>query len=148
MQNPGLSGAGSSGSSQYTQVAMSEQLAIEYLKQCRDLTRGFAYRVFPPFWRDWCKQIFEIAQQAKSNADQVALYEVQNLLSAVQQAAEQEFGQHLANGYVKFKNKSLNTLTGEERFSGDILSLVEHADLEETIAITSITHRADNFYAQ
>src|SRR5690606_27484502 len=88
------------------------------------------------------------AQQAKSNKDQVALYEIQNLLSAVQQAAEQEFCQHLANGYVQFKNKSLNTLTGEERFSGDILSLVEHSDLEETIAITSITHRADNFFAE
>lgn len=148
MQTPGLPGTNTPKSSQYATVAMSEQLVIEHLKQCRDLTRGFAYRVFPNFWREWCKQILDIAQQAKSNKDQVALYEIQNLLSAVQQAAEQEFCQHLANGYVKFKNKSLNTLTGEERFSGDILSLVEHSDLEETIAITSITHRADNFFAE
>src|SRR5690606_35041364 len=48
----------------------------------------------------------------------------------------------------KFKNKMLNTLTGEERFRGDILSLVEHSDLEETIAITSIAHRADALYAE
>ncbi|OZY83900.1 cell division protein FtsZ [Cellvibrio mixtus] len=148
MQNSGLPGADAPKSSQYSTVAMSEQLTIEYLKHCRDLTRGFAYRVFPNFWREWCKQILEVAEQAKSNKDQVALYEIQNLLNAVQQAAEQEFCQHLANGYVKFKNKSLNTLTGEERFSGDILSLVEHSDLEETIAITSITHRADNFFAE
>lgn len=148
MQIPGLPGTNTSKSSQYATVAMSEQLVIEHLKQCRDLTRGFAYRVFPNFWREWCKQILDIAQQAKSNKDQVALYEIQNLLNAIQQAAEQEFCQHLANGYVKFKNKSLNTLTGEERFSGDILSLVEHSDLEETIAITSITHRADNVFAE
>lgn len=148
MQNSGLPGADAPKSSQYSTVAMSEQLTIEHLKHCRDLTRGFAYRVFPNFWREWCKQILEVAEQAKSNKDQVALYEIQNLLNAVQQAAEQEFCQHLANGYVKFKNKSLNTLTGEERFSGDILSLVEHSDLEETIAITSITHRADNFFAE
>jgi hypothetical protein len=148
VQASGLPGADTPKSSQYTTVAMSEQLIIEHLKHCRDLTRGFAYRVFPNFWREWCKQILEIAEQAKSNKDQVALYEIQNLLSAVQQAAEQEFCQHLANGFVKFKNKSLNTLTGEERFSGDILSLVEHSDLEETIAITSITHRADNFFAE
>ncbi len=144
----GLPGTDVSKPSQYSTVAMTEQLIIEHLKHCRDLTRGFAYRVFPNFWREWCKQILEIAEQAKSNKDQVALYEIQNLLSAVQQAAEQEFCQHLANGFVKFKNKSLNTLTGEERFSGDILSLVEHSDLEETIAITSITHRADNFFAE
>ncbi len=148
MQNSSLPGADTPKSSQYTTVAMSEQLTIEHLKHCRDLTRGFAYRVFPNFWREWSKQILEIAEQAKSNKDQAALYEIQNLLNAVQQAAEQEFCQHLANGFVKFKNKSLNTLTGEERFSGDILSLVEHSDLEETIAITSITHRADNFFAE
>lgn len=146
--NSGLPGSDTNKSSPYSAVAMSEQLVIQYLKHCRDLTRGFAYRVFPNFWRQWCKQVLEIAEQAKSNKEQVALYETQNLLSAVQQAAEQEFCQHLANGFVKFKNKTLNTLTGEERFSGDILSLVEHSDLEETIAITSITHRADNFFAE
>lgn len=148
MHNSGLPGSDTTKSSPYSAVTMSEQLVIQYLKHCRDLTRGFAYRVFPNFWRQWCKQVLEIAEQAKSNKEQLALYETQNLLVAVQQAAEQEFCQHLANGFVKFKNKSLNTLTGEERFSGDILSLVEHSDLEETIAITSITHRADNFFAE
>ena len=147
MQNSGLPGSDAK-PSQYSAVAMTEQMLVQHLKQCRDLTRAFAYRVFPNFWRQWCKQVLELAEAAKSNKDQVALYETQNLLAAVQQAAEQEFCQHLANGYVKFKNKSLNTLTGEERFSGDILSLVEHSDLEETIAITSITHRADNFFAE
>ena len=148
MNNTGLPGSDANKSSPYSAVAMSDQLVIQYLKHCRDLTRGFAYRVFPNFWRQWCKQVLEIAQQAKSNKEQIALFETQSLLAAVQQAAEQEFCQHLANGFVKFKNKSLNTLTGEERFSGDILSLVEHSDLEETIAITSITHRADNFFAE
>lgn len=148
MHNSGLPGSDTNKASPYSAVAMSEQLVIQYLKQCRDLTRGFAYRVFPNFWRQWCKQVLEVAESAKSNKEQVALYETQNLMAAVQQAAEQEFCQHLANGFVKFKNKSLNTLTGEERFSGDILSLVEHSDLEETIAITSITHRADNFFAE
>ncbi len=148
MRNSGLPGSDSPKASTYSTVAMSEQLVIQHLKQCRDLTRSFAYRVFPNFWRQWCKQILEVAEQAKSNKEQVALYEIQNLIAAVQHAAEQEFSQHLANGFVKFKNKALNTLTGEERFSGDILSLVEHSDLEETIAITSITHRADNFFAE
>ncbi len=148
MRKSTLPGSDVSKSSQYSVVTMSEQMVIEHLKHCRDLTRGFAYRVFPNFWRQWCKQVVENAEQAKSNKEQVALYETQRLLVAVQQAAEQEFCQHLANGFVKFKNKTLNTLTGEERFNGDILSLVEHSDLEETIAITSITHRADNFFAE
>ena len=147
MHNSGLPGSDTKKTT-YSAVAMSEQMVIQHLKHCRDLTRGFSYRVFPNFWRQWCKHILEIAEQATSNKEQVALYETQNLMTAVQQAAEKEFCQHLANGFVRFKNKTLNTLTGEERFSGDILSLVEHSDLEETIAITSITHRADNFFAE
>lgn len=147
MHNSGLPGVAPM-SPQPSPVVMTEQLIIQHLKQCRDLTRGFAYRVFPIFWRQWCKQLLEVAEQAKNNKDQVILFETQNLIVAVQQAAEQEFCQHLANGYVKFKNRTLNTLTGEERFTGGALSLVDHADLEETIAITSITHRADNFFAE
>ena len=127
---------------------ISEQIVIQHLKHCRDLTRGFAYRVFPNFWRQWCNEILQHAEQAKSNKEQVELFEVQNLVAAVQQPAEQEFCQHLGNGFVKFKNKTLNTLTGEERFTGDMLSLVEHSDLEETIAVGSITHRAESFYAE
>jgi hypothetical protein len=148
MQNLGSFGADANKRSSHTLAPMSEQIVIQHLKHCRDLTRGFAYRVFPNFWRHWCKEILEHAEQAKSNKEQLALFEVQNLISAVQQPAEQEFCQHLGNGFVKFKNKTLNTLTGEERFTGDMLSLVEHSDLEETIAITSITHRAEGFYAE
>lgn len=148
MQNLGSFGADANKRSNSTLAPMSEQIVIQHLKHCRDLTRGFAYRVFPNFWRHWCKEILEHAEQAKSNKEQLALFEVQNLIAAVQQPAEQEFCQHLGNGFVKFKNKTLNTLTGEERFTGDMLSLVEHSDLEETIAITSITHRAEGFYAE
>ncbi len=148
MQNLGSFGADANKRAGSGLAPMSEQIVIQHLKHCRDLTRGFAYRVFPNFWRQWCKEILEHAEQAKSNKDQLALFEVQNLIAAVQQPAEQEFCQHLGNGFVKFKNKTLNTLTGEERFTGDMLSLVEHSDLEETIAITSITHRAEGFYAE
>lgn len=148
MQNLGSFGTEANKRSGHSLAPMSEQIVIQHLKHCRDLTRGFAYRVFPNFWRHWCKEILEHAEQAKSNKEQLALFEVQNLIAAVQQPAEQEFCQHLGNGFVKFKNKTLNTLTGEERFTGDMLSLVEHSDLEETIAITSITHRAEGFYAE
>lgn len=147
-QTPHVPGAKAPSASAYSTVVLSEQMVVEHIKHCRDLTRSFAYRVFPAFWREWCKQLLELAEQARSNADQAAFYETQNLLTAVQQAAEQEFGQHLANGFVKFKQKSLHTLTGEERFNGDILSLVDYSDLEETVAITSITHRADNVFAE
>lgn len=141
-------GAGANKRMSHSLAPMSEQMVIQHLKHCRDITRSFSYRVFPVFWRQWCKELLEAAELAKSNKEQLALFEIQNLITAVQQPAEQEFCQHLSNGFVKFKNKTLNTLTGEERFTGDMLSLVEYSDLEETIAITSITHRAENFFAE
>jgi Protein of unknown function (DUF1631) len=148
MLDQGLFGPGANKGISNMLAPMTEKIIMQHLKHCRDLTRGFAYRVFPIFWRQWCKQILEYADKAPSNKEQFHLFEVQSLLAAIQQPAEQEFCQNLTHYYLKFKNKSLNTLTGEERFTGDMLSLVENSDLEETIAITSITHRAESFFSE
>ncbi len=131
-----------------TVSVMTEQMVVQHIKECRDITREFIGRFFGSFWSQWMRQIQDNATHARSNKEQTALFETYSLMQAVADAAEQEFLQHISNGFVKFKNKTLNTLTGEERFSGDILSLVEHSDLEETIAITSITHRADNMFSE
>lgn len=129
-------------------AVLTEAQAIEHLKHCRELTRTFAYRVFPGFWRHWCRLVGEHADEASSNQDQLTLLEIQRLLLAVQHAAEQEFAQHLGNAFVKFKNKALHIPKGEERFGGDKLTLVAHADLEESIAISSIVHRAEALHAE
>lgn len=147
MKKSGFPGQDASKSTK-TVTAMTEQMVVQHIKECRDMTREFIGRHFGNFWSQWMRQVQDNASQARSNKEQTALFEIYNLLQAVADAAEQEFIQHISNGFVKFKNKTLNTLTGEERFSGDILSLVEHSDLEETIAITSITHRAENMFSE
>ncbi len=147
MKKSGFPGQDASKSTK-TVTAMTEQMVVQHIKECRDMTREFIGRHFGGFWSQWMRQVQDNASQARSNKEQTALFEIHNLLQAVADAAEQEFVQHISNGFVKFKNKTLSTLTGEERFSGDILSLVEHSDLEETIAITSITHRAENMFSE
>lgn len=147
MKKSGFPGQDASKSTK-TVTAMTEPMVVQHIKECRDMTREFIGRHFGSFWSQWMRQVQDNASQARSNKEQTALFEIHNLLQAVADAAEQEFIQHISNGFVKFKNKTLNTLTGEERFSGDILSLVEHSDLEETIAITSITHRAENMFSE
>ncbi|MDQ2076304.1 DUF1631 family protein [Marinimicrobium sp. ABcell2] len=126
---------------------LSQQQIARCLMHCRELTVDYARHVFPGFWRSWCELLDDYAERARSNREQTALYEVRRNLAESRKSVEEEFSQRLSNGYTKFRNKMLNTLTGEERFSGDMLSLVEHSDLEETIAITSITHRADSLFA-
>lgn len=120
---------------------------VQHLKHCRGLAVDYAQRVMPIFWREWCARLEDYADRARSNKEAMALFEYKRMLEASQHEIEEDVCQRLSNGFVKFKNKMLNTLTGEERFSGDMLSLVEHSDLEETIAITSITHRADGYFA-
>src|SRR5690554_603639 len=125
---------------------LTERQIIQHLKQCRDLTRGHAYSLFSQFWQLWGRQLLEQAENANTQNERAKLQETHTLLNAVQQAAEHEFSQHLGNGFVKFKNNSLNTLTGEERLNNS-LSPVQPPELEETIAISSITHHANAQYS-
>jgi hypothetical protein len=126
---------------------LTERQIIQHLKQCRDLTRGHAYSLFSQFWPLWGRQLLEQAENANTQNERAKLQETHTLLNAVQQAAEHEFSQHLGNGFVKFKNNSLNTLTGEERLNNSLLP-VQPPELEETIAISSITHHANAQYSE
>ncbi|WP_347331763.1 DUF1631 family protein [Marinimicrobium locisalis] len=119
----------------------------QHLKHCRHLAIDYARRFLPIFWRQWCERLGECAERARSNTDATSLLECKRLLEASQYALEEAFCQQLGNGFDQFKNKQLKTLAGEERFSGSLLSRVEPSDLEETIAITSITHRADGCFS-
>lgn len=143
MTDPRHSGAGPSP----VPGRLQDPQVTQYLNHARDLLMDYVSRVLPTFWQDWCRRVEDYAERARSNKEQMALYEYKRMLEASQHDLEEDIGQRLSNGFVKFKSRTLNTLTGEERFSGDMLALVEHSDLEETIAITSITHRADSFYA-
>ena len=123
---------------------MTQRQASQHLDACRRLTLDFIYRTLPHFWGEWLDRLEDYAERAASNIEQNNLYELKRLLEASQSELEEHLLERLSKGFIKFQQKRLNTLTGEERFSGDMLSLVEHSDLEETIAITSITHRADD----
>lgn len=142
MTDPRHSGAGAP-----VPDSLNDPQVVQHLKHARSLMMDYARRVLPVFWREWCARLEDYAEKARSNKEQMALYEYKRMIEASQHELEEDICQRLSNGFVKFKNRMLNTLTGEERFSGDMLALVEHSDLEETIAITSITHRADSFFA-
>ena len=123
---------------------MTQKQVSQHLDACRRLTLDFVCRTLPHFWGEWLDRLEDYAERAASNIEQNSLFEYKRLLEASQSELEEQLLERLSKGFIKFQQKRLNTLTGEERFSGDMLSLVEHSDLEETIAITSITHRADD----
>ena len=127
---------------------LTDEVIIEHLKSCQATLVDHAGERFTAFAKELDAQLVEYAEGAKTNQEQVDLAEEQRLLRQQFPELERYFLGYLGEGFVKFKRRELDTSTGEEKYQGDMLSLVDNEDLEETIAISSITHRAENHYAE
>ncbi|MGH1372359.1 MAG: DUF1631 domain-containing protein [Cellvibrionaceae bacterium] len=127
---------------------LTEEVIIEHLKACQALLVEHAGERFTQFAKELDGQLLEYAEDAKTNQEQGDLAEEQRLLRQQFPELERYFLGYLGEGFVKFKRRELDTSTGEEKYQGDMLSLVDNEDLEETIAISSITHRAENHYTE
>lgn len=127
---------------------LTEALVIEYLKACQGILLEHARNRFPVYMKALWEQLLLRSDNAKSNQEQADLLEQQRIVKSQMPEIERYFFGFLGEGFIKFKRGELSTSTGEERFQGDMLSLVDNEDLEETIAISSVTHRAENHYAE
>jgi len=127
---------------------LTDEVIIEHLKACQGLLVEHAGERFTAFAKQLDDELAEYADQAKTNQEQTDLAEEQRLLRQQFPELERYFLGYLGEGFVKFKRRELDTSTGEEKYQGDMLSLVDNEDLEETIAISSITHRAENHYTE
>lgn len=127
---------------------LTDEVIIEHLKACQALVVEHAGERFTAFAKELDSELSEFADQAKTNQEQAEVAEEQRLLRQQFSELERYFLGYLGEGFVKFKRRELDTSTGEEKYQGDMLSLVDNEDLEETIAISSITHRAENQYAE
>lgn len=123
----------------------SVQIA-KILERCRDIVVEVAGERFSDCLASLDEQLLEFATDANTDAEQMQYFDVQRDFRKKSDPIQQLFGECLAGFFIQFANGQLNTRTGEEKYSRDILSLVDNEDLEETIAISSITHTAgDNF---
>ncbi len=127
---------------------LSESQVIRHIKTCQSIAVEISSELFGRFLQKLDTRLTEFCGNAKSNQEQNQLIETQRDFHAGSDELEQYFCGYLGEGFIKFKNKQLDTHTGEEKFQGDMLSLVENEDLEETIAISSITHRAETYYGE
>ena len=118
--------------------------AVEHLLVCQTLASRFVQEHFDSFYRVLCERLIAASERASSNAERSGYFEIERQLRQLKEAIFERYSLGVATGFDQFKHKSLNTRTGEEKFSGDMLSLVDNEDLEETIAISSITTRAES----
>lgn len=113
------------------------------LQLCRDLTQAYVQAHYGDFWQAWIASVEKREHNAHSNKEMVALGEMIKLLQRGAGASAEVFVRVLDGSFGQFSEKKLHTPSGQERFRGERLTLVDNAELEETIAITSICHRAD-----
>jgi len=127
---------------------LTDTAVIEHLKACQSRVVAHAEERFSAFLKELHGQLLHQAEEATTNQQQAELYVLERELRAKSDELARYFCGYLGEGFVKFKKNELQTSTGEEKFQGDMLSLVDNEDLEETIAISSITHRAENYYVE
>lgn len=118
------------------------KVVVAHLKACQTITAGYSQELFDSFQIALEEKLLEFVKQANSDQEARQLQETVRLLRINNADLARRFVSYLSEGFVKFKQKRLNTHGGEEKYSGDMLSLIDNADLEETIALSSIAHRA------
>ena len=121
----------------------AEASVIERLKACQKIAVEASKNQLIEFMKQYSEALNGLVSEAKTDQERSKANEILREFNEKQEVLERYFCGYLGEGFIKFKNKTLSTETGEEKYSGDMLSLVDNADLEETIAIASITRRAD-----
>jgi hypothetical protein len=119
------------------------------LAQGESITGQYLQESLPAFWQAWVDSVEKRIEAARSNKEQVALAELGKLLQTRGPECLRQFQQYIRQGFAEFAKCELSVVSGQERFSQNMgLSLVDNSELEETIAITSISHRADSQFAE
>lgn len=130
-------------------LPLSSSAVISHLKSCQQLAADLARTSFAKFLESFEHALEAEIRDAHSNQDAMEIGSYQRLLKGGRNELERYYCGYLSEGFVKFKKRELNTTVGSD--SGDAedkLSLIGNEDLEEAIAITSLTQRADSYFAE
>jgi len=130
------------------QTQAADDRIVARLKICRSMALEFSAKHFPSCLMALEERLFDLADNASNNQDQVRLFEIQKSFKKHQDDLIRYFCGSVGESYIKFKKNTLDTHTEGEHSQRDSLSLLENEKLEESIAISSIALRADNVYAE
>ncbi len=131
-------------------LPLANSVVISHLKACQRIAADHSRSAFKNYLKVLDEVLFRRSNNARSNDDATKLSELQRAIRSQQQELERYFCGYISEGFVKFKKGELDTNIGrdEEQESEEELSLVGNEDLEEDIAISSLTQRADSYFAE
>lgn len=130
-------------------LPLSNAAVISHLKACQKTSGAHAQAGFIKFLDEFDHALTLEIQSAHSNQEAVDLDGLIRAFRAKRNDFERYYCGYFSEGFVKFKKRELNTTVGSEAGQNDEdLSLLGNEDLEEAIAITSLTQRADSYFAE
>lgn len=130
------------------QLPLSNSAVLTHLKACQGLAAEHSRQAFRQYIKVLDDALTLEISQAKSNQESMELQDVQRQLRQSKEELERYFCGYLSEGFVKFKKKELNTSMTADTSNPEELSLLGNDQLEEAIAISSITQRADEYFAE
>ena len=131
-------------------LPLSNSTIISHLKTCQKISTDHARSTFKHYIKVLDEVLTRQIDKARTNKDLNELSEIQQSLRSHVDELEKYFCGYIAEGFVKFKKGELNTNIGSDTETEieASLSLVGNEDLEEAIAITSLTQRVDGYFAE
>ncbi|MFL0810566.1 MAG: DUF1631 domain-containing protein [Agarilytica sp.] len=130
-------------------MPLTGSAVIKHLKACQSMAVDHVQISFEKFIEEFDEALNASIQSARSNQDAVDLDGVLRFFRKSRSELQRYYSGYFSEGFVRFKKKKLNTTVGSDvQRTEDDLSLVGNEDLEESIAITSLTQRADGYFAE
>ncbi|PCK09187.1 MAG: cell division protein FtsZ [Alteromonadaceae bacterium] len=153
MYNPGNDAedvAGTNNGNGSSISSPSGSTVVKYLKACQNIASERARVSFGAYLKDLDAAFSQEIQHSRSNQRSTEMAEMQHVFRKRAKDLARYYCGYLAEGFVKFKKGQLNTLVGSdiESASTEQLSLVGNDALEEAISITTLTQRADAYFAE
>ncbi len=133
-----------------TMLPLTGDMVITHLKKCQAITGTYAQDAFQQYMVKFDESLNEQMEHAKTNHEMTELVGVQRVFRKNRLELERYYCGYVAEGFVKFKKKTLQTELqgGDETQKPQGLSLVGNDDLEETIILSSMVQKLDTFYAE
>lgn len=129
-------------------LPLSPSAVVTHLKSCQDLSKEHLDKAFLLFLKTLLDAYDIEIDRAGSNTMSSEILAVQHSVRKKAKDLQHYFTGYFLEGFVKFNKRKLNTSIGDDEGRIQDLSIVDNDVLEESIAISSITQRADTYFAE
>ncbi len=129
-------------------LVINDEIVLMLLKACQSMAVDHGREAFLRYLKDLDNALSQEIDRALSNQQRIQLTQLQKQVWQQRGELERYFCGYLAEGFVKFRKQQLHTLVADDIGRASELALLDNEKLEESIAISSISQRADVYFAE